>query len=124
MDEHLGVGVRGAERVPRALELGPQLRVVVDLAVLDHDHAPVLARDRLVAALEVDDRQPPGGEPGLAVDHLAAAVGPAMHERGAHRGEHAAVDGPPVGADDAADAAHVSRWAGTAATARATPSGR
>ena len=124
VDEHLGVRVRRAEHVARALELGAQLGVVVDLAVLDDDDAPVLARDRLVAALEVDDRQPPRGEPGLAVDHLAAAVGPAVHERRAHRAEDVAVDGPPVGADDAADAAHVSRRAGTAATARATPSRR
>ena len=89
VDEHLGVGVRRAEHVARALELGAQLGVVVDLAVLDDDDAPVLARDRLVAALEVDDRQPPRGEPGLAVDDLAAAVGPAVHERRAHRAEHA-----------------------------------
>ena len=123
VDEHLGVRVRRAEHVAGRLQLGAQLGVVVDLAVLDDDDAPVLARDRLVAALEVDDRQPPRGEPGLAVDHLAAAVGPAVPERRAHGAEHVAVDGPPVGADDAADAAHISPpRAGTAATARATPS--
>ena len=73
---------------PAALELGAQLGVVVDLAVLDDDDAAVLARDRLVAALEVDDRQPPRGQPGLAVDHLAPAVGPAVPQRRAHRAQH------------------------------------
>src|SRR5207245_1428893 len=53
--EHLGVAVR-AEAMAGALELTPQLPVVVDLAVLDDGDAAVLVGDRLVARLEVDDR--------------------------------------------------------------------
>ena len=84
--EHLRVGM-GAERVPLALELAPQLGVVVDLAVLDDDAGAVLVRDRLVAAGEVDDREPPGGEGDGAVGVLAGAVRASVDERGAHRSE-------------------------------------
>ena len=45
-----------------ALQLGPQLAVIVDLAVLDDDDAAVLVGERLVAAVEVDDREAAGGE--------------------------------------------------------------
>ena len=61
MQVHLGVAVR-AKRMAVALELAPQLRVVVDLAVLDDDTRAVLVRDRLIASREVDDREPPGPE--------------------------------------------------------------
>ena len=56
VDDHLGVAV-AREAVPLRLELGAQLAVVVDLAVLDDLQAPVLVRERLVAGVEVDDRE-------------------------------------------------------------------
>jgi len=68
-----------------ALELAPQLRVVVDLAVLDDDARTVLARDRLVAAGEVDDRETSRCERDRAVRVLAAAIRAAVRERRAHR---------------------------------------
>jgi hypothetical protein len=107
MHQHLCVGVRGAEGVAGRLELGAERGVVVDLAVLDHDDAAVLVGDRLVAALEVDDRQPPRGQPRAADEHLPRAVGAAVRERVAHRPQHARIDGAPVAADDAADPAHL-----------------
>ena len=55
--EHLGVAMR-AEPVTGAFELVLELAVVVDLAVLDDDDGAVLVRDRLVAAGQVDDREP------------------------------------------------------------------
>ena len=67
VDEHLGVAVR-AEAVARALELGPQLSVVVELAVLDDVNRSVLVGDRLVAGLEVDDREAAGGEADRPLD--------------------------------------------------------
>ena len=106
VDEHLGVGVRRAEAVAGRLELRPQLGVVVDLAVLDDDDPPVLVGDRLVAALEVDDRQPPRRQPGLAEHDLARAVRPAVAQRFAHGAQQRGVDGAPVAPDDAADPAH------------------
>ena len=62
-DAPLGVGVQrdlgvaaGAELVPERFELGAQLAVVVDLAVVDDDDA-VIGRHRLCAAGEVDDAE-------------------------------------------------------------------
>ena len=95
------------EGVTGARELVAQLGVVVDLAVLDDDDAAVLVRDRLVAAGEVDDREAPRAERDLAVDVLAAAVGAAVDELGAHRAKRLDV-GVPVGARDPADPAHAS----------------
>src|SRR5439155_534712 len=64
--EHLRVALR-AEPMARALQLGAQLPVVVELAVLDDVHGAVLVRERLVAGLEVDDREPPRRQPDRAV---------------------------------------------------------
>jgi hypothetical protein len=90
-----------------AEQLPPQLLVVVDLAVLNDRHAVLLARDRLVAGLEVDDREPPSREADRAVDVRPVRVGPAMDERRAHGGESAGVDGA-AGGRDSADPAHAS----------------
>ena len=99
MREHLGVAVR-AKPVAGALELAAQLLVVVDLAVLDDGDRAVLVRERLVARLEVDDREPARGEADVAVDERAVGVGAAVDERRAHLVQTARV------ADDPADSAH------------------
>src|SRR5207237_5821358 len=83
-----------------------------DLPVLDDVDGAVLVRDRLVAALEVDDREPPRGEAGAALDERALGVGPAVDERRAHLRQLARVDGTARG-DDSADPAHgptLERW--------------
>src|SRR5207253_3098149 len=87
-----------AEPVAGPLELAPELRVVVDLAVLHDVDLAVLVRDRLVAAGEVDDREPPGREPHAVAEEGAVGVGSAVDERRAHRLEPRAVDGvlPPL----------------------------
>ncbi len=59
--DHLDVAVP-PEAVPARLELGAQLDVVVDLPVADADDLAGLVGDRLVAGLEVDDREPPHRE--------------------------------------------------------------
>ncbi len=82
--DRLRVGVR-AVRVPVVHELAHELRVVVDLAVLDDDAASVLVEDRLVAAGEVDDRESARRERDGAVDVFAGGVGAAVLERRAHR---------------------------------------
>ena len=55
---------------PRASSVLAELGVVEELAVEGDPDGAVLVGDRLPAAGEVDDREPPGpqGEPGLAVD--------------------------------------------------------
>ena len=106
MDQHLRVALRG-EPVSRALEPLAQLAVVVDLAVLHDLDAAVLVADRLVRALQVDDRQPPRGQRHGVLDELARAVGPAVDERLVHRVHDARVDGRAVERQQAADATHV-----------------
>ena len=86
MKENLGVAVR-AKPMTGALELPSQFPVVVDLAVLDDVDVSILACDGLVARFEVDDREPSGRERNRAVHVFAEAVGAAMGEGGAHRGE-------------------------------------
>ena len=71
--EDLRVALR-AEGMALVDELGTQLAVVVDLAVLHDGDRAVLVRQRLVARLQVDDRQAPRGEPGPVVDEHAVAV--------------------------------------------------
>src|SRR5207302_7375094 len=56
VEQDLRVAVR-AKAMAGALELLSQLAVVVDLAVLDDVDRPVLVADRLVARVEVDDRE-------------------------------------------------------------------
>jgi hypothetical protein len=89
--QHLGVAAR-AKAVPGGLELAAQLAEVEYLAVLDHQHVPGLVAQRLVAVLEVDDRQPARGHADGPGDREAPAVGPAMDHRRRHRLERGAMD--------------------------------
>src|SRR5438132_722333 len=54
MDYHLGVAMRG-EPVPPALQLGTELREVVDLAVENDPDGSILVKHRLVASSQIDD---------------------------------------------------------------------
>src|SRR5213593_2964647 len=56
MHDHFGIGL-GPEAMPFRGEFLPQLAVVVDLAVADHDDRPVLIRHRLAAARHVDNAE-------------------------------------------------------------------
>ena len=112
VDDHLRVRVVGPERVPaERLQLGPDLRVVVDLAVEDEVDRAVLVRHRLHRRVgEVDDREPAEAEADAAVvvDPGVAAVGAAVDDLLAHRrdvrlGDPEAV---PVETERADDAAH------------------
>ena len=130
--EHdLGVGVVGREDAPGPLEPLPQLRRVVDLAVEDDRRAPARRGHRLLAGLEVEDREPPGNERDVAVGDRAAPVGPAVVERGPEAFEQRVVVAP----DDAGDAAHQAlgatssysspnRWASSSAPNSASASAR
>src|SRR5918911_1590505 len=66
---------------PASLEAGAQRVVVVDLAVDDRGHAAVLRVERLVAARDVDDRQPRVGERDRPDAPERLAIGTAMTER-------------------------------------------
>ena len=101
VDDDLAVAVR-AEGVAGGLELGAQLAVVVDLAVVDEPDGLVLVGHRLVPALAVDDAQAAVAEADGRRLEGAGVVGAAMHDGGGHAPEKL-----PVGrAGEAEDAAH------------------
>ena len=90
------------------LELTAQLAEVVDLPVHDEPTEPSRS-PRLVARLEVDDRQPAEAEAYRDVADRIRDVEPfvvraTVAERRSHTGECLTVDR--IRADDAADAAH------------------
>ena len=80
-------------------------RVVVDLAVLDHVDGAVLVGDRLVAALEVDDREPARGQPDPAVDRAPPSCRAPGGRARAHRAQPVGSRAPCPGRDPA-DPAH------------------
>ena len=83
MGEHLRVG-RRLEPVAQRAQLVLELDVVVDLAVLHHPVAAALVRERLVAALEIDDREPGVRHAEPAVEIEADAVGTTMTQLSRH----------------------------------------
>ena len=105
MREDLSVR-RGLEAMAERAELVLQLDVVVDLAVLHHPVAPALARERLVAALEVDDRKPGVRHPIPAVEIEADPVGTTMTQLSRHGEEKFRRGVAPRPGVDARDPAH------------------
>jgi hypothetical protein len=102
--QHLGVAA-GAEAVPARREAIAQCPVVVDLAVADRDHVAGLVGERLRASGDVDDRETPAAERGVADGARSVAVGSTMGERSAHRRRHR-VPSRRQRADHSVDAAH------------------
>jgi hypothetical protein len=72
---------------------------------LDDHTSAVFVRNRLVAVLEVQDREAPCGESDAAVYVLAGAIGPAMREPRRHRAQRLDVCDT-VSRRDPADPAH------------------
>src|SRR5262249_12558224 len=109
--DHRDVGLL-LDPAPARREPGPELAVVVDLAVADRDHAAVGIQHRLLAVGEAAGRASSGAEQGAAGLVERAALGGAMleaAEHGAHRGMRLAggAAGLRVPGDDAADPAHL-----------------
>ena len=101
------VSLRVLKRWPRDSSSARSSPEVVDLAVEDHLHGAVFVAQRLVAAREVDDRQPlvrerADGAGARRQNDLAGLVGPAMTEQRRHRRSEAAV----LDADVTGDPAH------------------
>ena len=84
MDDHFGVGV-GAKDVAALLELGAQLLEVVDFAVEDDPDRLVGIGHRLMAAGEIDDRQPPEAEADRTLHEVALVIRAAMGDRISHQ---------------------------------------
>src|SRR5439155_17408170 len=71
--QHLGIAP-GSEAVPPSFERGAKRSAVVDLAVAHRDDVARLVAERLGAARDVDDGEPPAAEGGLAADRGTIAV--------------------------------------------------
>ena len=111
VDDHLGVGVR-CEAMAALHEIRAQLAVVVDLAVLDDLERAVFVADRLIARVQVDDRQPAKAEADSAPvlvfgDVESLVVRSSVLEHSGHLREHPAVDRGR--SDDSTDSAHRGR---------------
>ena len=100
------VSERVTKRWPSASSRARSAREIVDLAVEHDDQRAVGRGHRLVAAGEIEDRQPPEGEHRRAVGESAGVVGPARAHRLAHRLDGVGVEPGARGVDGAGDAAH------------------
>src|SRR5262249_35604683 len=99
-----------AEAVSPCFQTGPQFLEVVDLAVEDHLHRAVFIADRLVAAAQVDDRQPPVDEADAGLDPETLGVRSAGGAGATHRPQHGRIDRPGgISKQDACNAAHRAR---------------
>jgi hypothetical protein len=83
VDDDLGIGIR-RETMTLRLELGAQLEVVVDFAVVEDGDGAVFVEDRLMSAGKIDDRQAAHAERHGVLDEVARVVRSAMHHRIAH----------------------------------------
>ncbi len=96
---------------PVTRELGPQLGVVEDLAVVD-DERPAGRRDCIGCQpwCDVEDGQTGGREAGALTERQPEPVGPAVADRPRHPAQGDLLHRPrAIRAHDAGDAAHVSR---------------
>src|SRR5262249_40761667 len=109
VDQHLRVAVR-VELVAALFQAGPQLAIVVHLPVEDDLDRTVLIADRLIAAGQVDDRQPAAGQPEAGRAPQPLGVRPAVGEAVRHRLQHGPVHRPRrVGVEYTRNSAHGSR---------------
>ena len=104
MGDHLGVAV-AREAVAGRHQLGTELAVVVDLAVLDDVYAAALVCERLVAGVEVDNREPARGDADAALEEASFAVGAAVGQLRIHCRQLARVGATP-GRGDPTYSAH------------------
>src|SRR6202022_867451 len=98
-----------AVAVPLGLEIGAQVGVVIDFAVVDNPDVMVFVGKRLMAGLNVNNAQPPHGQTDIFLDEKPFVVGSAMHNALIHAGEHVALDMPvPIREKNATDSTHIS----------------
>ena len=76
---------RVARRVAARQQLCLELGILEDLAVLGDPDRAVLVAERLTAAREVDDRQPPCAQGHARLDVDLLVVRPAVRDRAGHR---------------------------------------
>ena len=87
------LGVAGRrEALPAPAQLGPQLRVVVHLAVVDQQAASGTGLERLPAAGQVEDGQPGRDQAGAGVEGEPEAVRAAVADGAGHSQQRPLVD--------------------------------
>ena len=89
---HLGIAA-GSKAVTAIFEFGAQLPEIIDFAVEADRHRFVVARHRLRAAFDVDDRQPQMPESDARRGPFARSVGTAMAHGMQHRAQPRGIDG-------------------------------
>ncbi len=115
-DQHLRVGAR-PEPLPARLELGAELRVVVDLPVVRDPHVAGRAGEGLPPAGDVEDREPRVREPDVGVAVGAELVGAAVADGADHPAELLERGRWPVReVEDPGDAAHQTALPGAPAS--------
>ena len=108
MREDLGVAA-AAQHVPARLQARAQVIVVVDLAVLGAPDAAALVREGLVAARDVDDREPASAERAALAGDEAGVVRSAIVDQLRHGAKDVLRKGWKIGAvepEGACNAAH------------------
>src|SRR3989442_3739261 len=104
--------------VAKLLQLFAKFAVVIDLAIESNPGSALLIGDRLLAAFQIDDRQPSHAQAHTLVEVEAVIIRAAMFYRLAHSGEKRLVHEGVVILDDAYNATHKLTHAGTNACQR------
>ena len=107
--EAVGEGLRvarGLEPASLGLQLPAKVGVVVDLAVLEGDHLPVLALQRLPSVLEIDHGEPAHRHGDASLAEVAAPVRAALVHEVPQAGEGRRGHALHLGVDPAEDPAH------------------
>ncbi len=92
--------------MPARFEFSAQFHVIVNLAVADDVNRSVLVRDRLLAAVEIDNAQPPHRQADAGLDEEAFIIRSAMAQRVGHFAEEGTAISSVFRGDVAGDAAH------------------
>ena len=91
VQDDLRVGLR-AEAMARLLEVSAQLDEIVDFPVGNQNQFAVAGEQRLIAAAQIDDRQPRVGHSERSVDVAVGMVRAAVGERSYRRVKFSRVD--------------------------------
>src|SRR6185295_2665407 len=102
--QYLRIG-SGVKAGPAPLELGPQLAVVVDLAIEDERQRVVVAEHRLIAGGEVDDGETAMPETDRPLDEETVSVRSSMGQDVRHRTHQSRIGGSAICPEQAGDSA-------------------
>jgi hypothetical protein len=98
MNNGLGIAI-GIEGVPKILELLAEFLIVIDLAIENYPGGLILIVDRLLAALDINDRQTPHSQSNVPIDIETIIVWPTVLDGHAHAREQGLVDGAFIAAN-------------------------